>query len=329
MKISIYDTELNRIAIIDNHFVSVYWVEGFNSEGMFTLELQNQEEYKQKIKEDYYVGRADRKTLMVITSVEITKNKIIASGSTADRVFQDVAMIGTIRSTQYIDKRLKELYNNSEKIDNVEIAETDLGVKASMQISNRDFQTTAHTLAQKNNIGFRVVKGEGQVVGEFYLPKENNSVFAEKYGNLVLDRLATSNDNYKNYAVVLGEGEGENRERVDVDISNGQERKRQIVIDARDLFLQENETQEEYRERLRDRGIQRLTEHTKNKSVGIRVPAEEFGVAYDLGDRVTAILDDYGLKLQTNIARFSQKEQFNTITTIVEVGDIVFLRSSK
>ena len=42
MKISIYDTELNRIAIIDNHFVSVYWVEGFNSEGMFTLELQNQ-----------------------------------------------------------------------------------------------------------------------------------------------------------------------------------------------------------------------------------------------------------------------------------------------
>ena len=103
MKISIYDTKLNRIAIIDNHFVSVYWLEGFNSKGIFTLELQNQDEYKQIIKNDYYVGRSDRKTLMVINHVEIVKNKIIASGMTADRVFQDVAMIGTVNSYQYID----------------------------------------------------------------------------------------------------------------------------------------------------------------------------------------------------------------------------------
>ena len=231
MKISIYDTELNRIAIIDNHFVSVYWLEGFNSKGIFTLELQNQDEYKQIIKNDYYVGRSDRKTLMVINHVEIVKNKIIASGMTADRDFQDVAMIGTVNSYQYIDKRIKELYNNSDKIDSVEFAETDIGVKASMQISNDDFQNVALTLAQKNNIGFRAIKGDGVVEGEFYLPKPNSSIFAEKYGNLILDRLIMSVDKYKNYAVVLGEGEDENRRRVDVDLSDGQERKRQIVAD--------------------------------------------------------------------------------------------------
>lgn len=329
MKISIYDTKLNRIAIIDNHFVSVYWLEGFNSKGVFTLELQNQDEYKQIIKNDYYVGRSDRKTLMVINHVEIVKNKIIASGMTADRVFQDVAMIGTVNSYQYIDKRIKELYNNSDKIDRVEFAETDIGVKASMQISNDDFQNVALTLAQKNNIGFRAVKGDGVVEGEFYLPKPNGSIFAEKYGNLILDRLIMSVDKYKNYAVVLGEGEGENRRRVDVDLSDGQERKRQFVVDARDLFRGENETDEEYDQRLFDRGVSKLISYPKGLSVGIQVPSEEFGVSYDLGDKVTAILDDYGLKIQTHIARFSQKEQYNTITTIVEVGDIIFLRSPK
>ena len=329
MKISIYDTKLNRIAIIGNHFVSVYWLEGFNSKGIFTLELQNQDEYKQIIKNDYYVGRSDRKTLMVINHVEIVKNKIIASGMTADRVFQDVAMIGTVNSYQYIDKRIKELYNNSEKIDGVEFAETDIGVKASMQISNDDFQNVALTLAQKNNIGFRAVKGDGVVEGEFYLPKLNGSIFAEKYGNLILDRLIMSVDNYKNYAVVLGEGEDENRRRVDVDLSDGQERKRQIVVDARDLFRNEIETDEEYDQRLFDRGVKKLISYPKGLSVGIQVPSEEFGVSYDLGDKVTAILDDYGLKIQTHIARFSQKEQYNTITTIVEVGEIIFLGSLK
>lgn len=325
MKINIYDEAVNRVLMIGDHYVSCYWVEGFNTTGQFTLELQAKDEYKTKIKRDYFVGRTDRKALMVVTGIEAKNDKIIVSGKTADRVLNDCAMMGRIRSYQDIDTTVKMLYNSSDKISGVEYADTNLGVDASMQISNKDFQTVSLSLAQKNNIGFRVTKGNGVAVAEFYLPQTKNAVFAEKYGNLVIDRLYFSNEKYKNYAIVLGEGEGESRARVDVDLSNG-ERKRQIVIDARDIQREEGETDEEYNQRLTDRGVDKLLELTQASAVGITVPPEEFGKYYDLGDIVTVLLDDFGIKFKTYIARVSQKAQRNIITTTVEIGDIAIVR---
>ena len=45
------------------------WSEGYNTTQPFTLELLATAEYKQKVKPDCYVGRDDRKTLMVIKTV--------------------------------------------------------------------------------------------------------------------------------------------------------------------------------------------------------------------------------------------------------------------
>jgi hypothetical protein len=325
MKINIYDTELNRTAIVGEHFVSCYWVEGFNTTGQFTLELQDQDQYRKAIKEDYFVGRTDRDTLMIVTAVEIKNGKIIASGKTADKALNDSAMMGTIKADNSIDKTVKTMYNNSVKVPSMEYADTDLDISANMQISNRDFQTVSLELAQKNSIGFKVRKNGNTAEAVFYLPSTKNAVFATKYGNLSLDRVYFSNENYKNYAIVLGEGEGENRTRVDVDLSNGG-RVRQIIVDARNEQREEGETDEDYSQRLIGVGISKLLEMSKVSAVEIAVPTEDFGKVYDLGDTVTVLLQEYGIKFKTNIARFSQKEQKNKITTKIEVGDIIILR---
>ena len=96
MKINLYDENLRRIAIIDERFVSCLWSEGYNTTENFTLELQETEEYRKKIKVDYYIGRNDRKTLMVIKSVSIANKKIVVSGNQATKVLGDVAFVGTI-----------------------------------------------------------------------------------------------------------------------------------------------------------------------------------------------------------------------------------------
>ena len=80
MNLDLYDKDLNRIAIIGEQYISCLWSEGYNTIENFSLELVETEEYMKKVRSDCYVGRADRKTLMVIKTVEITNGKIVASG---------------------------------------------------------------------------------------------------------------------------------------------------------------------------------------------------------------------------------------------------------
>ena len=47
---------------------------------------------------------------------------------------------------------------------------------------------------------------------------------------------------------------------------------------------------------------------------------------YDLGDVITVLLPDYGMKMQARITRFTQQSQNNVIETILEVGNITITR---
>ena len=76
MNLNLYDENLNRIAIIGGQYVSCLWSEGYNTIENFALELIETDEYKKKIAVDCYVGRDDRKTLMVIKAVQISDGKI-------------------------------------------------------------------------------------------------------------------------------------------------------------------------------------------------------------------------------------------------------------
>ena len=182
MRLNLYDFNLNRIAIIGSHFVSCLWNEGYNTVGDFVLELQATDEYKRKVNPDCYVGRDDRKTLVVIKSVEVRGGKIIATGKQAARVLDDVAFIGTIPNGVLIDTAIKNAYNNSIKYPHLRFADTNVGVKTTSQISNASLLSVAEELCQETDVGFRVVKDADEMLMEFYQPTENpNLIFSEKY----------------------------------------------------------------------------------------------------------------------------------------------------
>lgn len=326
MKINLYDENLNRVAIIDERFVSCFWSEGYNTTENFTLELQETEEYKKKVREDCYVGRSDRKTLMVIKTVEIANNKIIASGKQATQVLDDVAFIGTINVGSEIDSSLETAYNNSNKFKNVEIVSSGLSQTYKHQISNKHFLELCETMCQSEDIGFRSVKNNRTINIEFYKPnKKSNLVFSQKFGNLSVDRAIFSSSTFKNYAIVLGEGEGENRVRVDVDQTNGNER-RELIVDARNIQKKENETNESYNARLKARGAEKLLERRKVIDFVFSPFAKDFGVKYDLGDILTVLLPEYGMKLQSRVVRFTQIVQNNQTTTTIDVGNLIIKR---
>lgn len=326
MKINIYDEDLNRVLIIGNQFVSCLWSEGYNTTQSFTLELQDTEEYRNKLKTDYYVGRDDRRSLMVIKSVEISNGKIIASGMQATRVLDDVAFVGTINSNSNIDTTIKEKYNNSSKFNKINFADTNLNVKYDLQISNKSFLQLCETACQATDLGFKAERNGNSIVISFYKPEENqNLIFSEKFGNLTVDSVISATEKLKNYAIVLGGGKDESRTRIDVDMTGGGTR-RELIIDARDIQKEDEETQEEYNGRLRARGAEKLLEQKGTLECAFSPVGSDFGKRYDLGDIITVDLMNYGIRLKSRIAKFTQKEQGNTTEMKIEVGNITIIK---
>ena len=326
MNLNLYDNDLNRIAIIGSQYISCLWSEGYNTIENFTMELVATDEYKKKIRSDCYVGRNDRKTLMVIKTVEIANGKIVASGKQAGRVLDDVSFIGTIELGSMIDTSIKNAYNNGNKYRNLEFADTNLQIPYNHQISNKSILKLCETMCQSEDVGFRVIRNNGTMYTEFYRPEYNpNFVLSEKFGNLSIDSVSISTEKLKNYAIVLGEGEGENRNKVYVDSTNGEER-RDLIVDASDIQKEENETDESYNSRLVARGIEKLLENQQTFSCAFSPHVKDFGVKYDLGDILTVYLTDYGLTLQSRVSRFTQKSQNNKIETTIEVGQITIKR---
>lgn len=326
MNLNLYDQDLNRIAIIGSRFVSCLWAEGYNTVQPFSLEIQETDEYRRKVRPDCYVGRDDRKTLMVIKTVQIKDGKITASGAQAQRVLKDVNFIGSIPKDSVICQAVKSAYDAGSKYRAVEFPSGTLPDTYGSQISNKSIAELCETMCQSADVGFRAVRGDHQILIEFYRPEENpNLVYSEKYGNLIIKSVTLSTANEKNYAVVLGAGEEESRVRVDVDMA-GENDRREMIVDARDLQPEEDETDEAYRERLRARGMEKLLEKQRTWECAFSPIAKDFGTRFDLGDILTIPLPDYGLRLQARVAKITQKSQNNKTTTTIEVGEITVTR---
>ena len=326
LNLNLYDHDLNRIATIGNRFVSCLWSEGYNTTQDFCLELVETEEYKWKVRTDCYVGRTDRRTLMVIKSVEVHDGHIIATGKEAKRVLDDVSFIRTIPSGSLVDTAIKNAYNDSNQYHKLVFADSNLGVAYNHQISNKSFLELCETMGQATDIGFRSVHSNGQISVEFYQPSINpNLIFSRDFGNISNVEVSISVEKYKNCAIVLGEGEGDERKKAFVDRTDGAER-RDLIVDAKNIRHKEGETDAEYKERLIALGIEKLLERTKTLKTAFLPYSGEFGKRYDLGDVLTVRLPDYGMTLQARVSRFTQKAQSNKVETTIEVGKITVNR---
>lgn len=326
MNINLYNENLERIAIIGEQFISCLWQEEYNGKGNLSLELQATDEYKCKVRPECYVGRKDRKTLMVIKSVVVKNGKITATGFSAKKQLDDVAFIGTIEANSFVTTSIKNAYDNSTKFANISIVDSGLTDKYPQQISHKSFFTLMETMCKAVDMGFKSVKNGNQIDIEFYKPAENpNLRFSQQFGNLADENLTLSTAKFKNYAIVLGQGEGDNRVRVDVDLSNG-EQKRELIVDAKDLQQEDGESLENYKTRLIARGNEKLLEAVKTWVVSFLPSPTEFGSKFDLGDILTITLNDFNLKIKARIASFQQKEQHNKTITTINVGSLTLIK---
>lgn len=178
---------------------------------------------------------------------------------------------------------------------------------------------------------FKVLEGRDLTVNQSDNPP---AIFSPEFGTLQQLSYVESELDYKNYAVVAGQGEGADRRIVTVGDAVGADR-RVLFVDARDV---EEETDddppkpipvEQIEQRLRNRGMQKLAEHEQEiylegqvamGRVVEKVPKVVDGVVEDLRlDEVDLWGDGRNLRTLTNpVLRNS------VATEVTQVNEHVF-----
>lgn len=320
MRFNVYDHTMKKLTDI-NSFVSALWQETYNDGGAFTIEVVATETTKKYIRPDFFVRRPDTNTMMVIKSVQAHGTTIVASGKDAAAVLEDSGFVGTINEGEKVANGLQTAYNESNKNPVIDIALSDLTDVYEHQVSHKSVYELINLMCKETDIGYRSVKNGDRIEVQLYKPDLNeNAKFSSFFGNLGDSSVTLSTINFKNYAVVLGAGEGDDRIRVSVDQTGG-EPQRTLIVDANDLQQEETETLDQYKARLTARGVEKLAEHKKAWHCDFTPSSAGFRNIFNLGDIVSVILADYGIKIKARIVEYEEQEQRNTVSLTISVGE--------
>lgn len=122
---------------------------------------------------------------------------------------------------------------------------------------------------------------------------DEEKVFSVGLNSIKKYDVVKDDSNYRNVAVVAGEGEGSARVFEVVDKAEAGEQKRHLWVDARDLQQETDESIDDYRLKLRQRGLEKLAETVKIVNIEIEIEddeAQQIGTEYDIGDIVTVVI---------------------------------------
>lgn len=325
MECNVYDLNLNRVGVLTT-WVSMVWDESYNSGGSFQLEAQQTDAVAQLLRPDRYAGIAESQTLMLIKAVQISDGKIVASGYPADIIFGDRVSTAVVSNTN-AEAALRSLVSSMQPWPAVELGEsaglTDTFAAEKSDASLREYM---QIIAQAVDMGFRLRhdKKAKKLLFECYKPGLNtNARYSTMYGNMGELEYSVSTASLKNVAVVAGAGEGDARVTVTAGdtASTGADR-REMYVDARQEQPVGGESDADYKARLVRFGEEKL--------VG-QVKIENFSFVLDddkakLGDIVTCIVPEIGVKLQVRITGVKRMSQSNSTTVEVSVGTPIILR---
>lgn len=158
---------------------------------------------------------------------------------------------------------------------------------------------------------FESLAGIDRTVNQSDVP---SMIFSRRYDNVLELEYTKDVSEYKNCAIVAGQGEGVNREIVIVnDDLKGLDRK-ELFVDARDVEDGTN---------LADRGKSKLAENTIVESFEATIDTENYRVEWDLGDFVTILDDEIGGVNYTQIVEVIETYEDGVLTIEPTFGEAI------
>lgn len=187
--------------------------------------------------------------------------------------------------------------NLLEEIESIATT-NELGIRTLLDIQNKQML-------------FDVYQGLDRTAGQ---TKNAPAIFSREFENILEQEFTDSFNNYRNLALVAGEGEGSARELVTVGQGIGLEGldRFELFVDAKDLQSTDGDTTipiEQYREMLVDRGKSKLAETKEIKTFESKINLNsnlKYKEDFDLGNIVTCTSKRWNVTVDTRITEVEE-----------------------
>ncbi|MGG3943366.1 siphovirus ReqiPepy6 Gp37-like family protein [Peribacillus psychrosaccharolyticus] len=361
MDIYVFNKEFEPLGIIDS-FTSFIWRREFYKTGTFELHLSlpDKDEEAAKLiallrKDQVLLKEDSPEEAAYIDTVVIDDEEnetLVVSGFFVENFFKDRLVWGEQSKAGSIESILKHFVSkNCIQPDKTNRIIPHLTLSPDRGITKQVNEVDSYgnlvelieELSLKYDVGWRVLfnlatkqyifdvyDGMDRTINQSANPR---AIFSLQYENVKEQSFTDSNSNYKNMALIAGQGEGSARKLVTInDHLSGFER-RELFVDARDLpptreSNVEGEddiplTDAEYEMLLIERGNSGLaeTQIIKTFESGIYISSNlVYKQDFDLGDKVTIQNDRWGLILNTRITSVEEVYENDIVDIRVNFG---------
>jgi len=348
MDIYVLNTSFEKIGVID-YCASIIWTKKYCDLGDFELYLPATSDALEILKDGNLVMREDDpESLMVIQDISLSTdaengNYITVSGPSIESyirkriVWQQTNLNGLLTDgvTTLLNQNLIAPTMASRKISNFIIGTyCSCDVVITKQLTGDNLFDAIKDLLNTYQLGFDVLFDGEKLIFNIYEGLDRSYdqnlnphvIFSPEFDNILSSSYKASSENYKNVAMVAGEGEGIDRKTYVTGNVSGVARN-EIYVDARDISSNTGSgtlTPTQYDDLLNERGKTALAETLITEEFEGEIEPRTnyvYGQDYFLGDIVT-IQNEYGIAMTVRITAITEAWDENGYSCIPTFSNI-------
>lgn len=353
MDLLLLDKDFQICGIIDD-FASLVWNRKYYECGNFTLQCKSDKYNDLKIAK--YIYCKDFTETGVIEAFNLKdSNKIVeASGRFLESILSK-RVIDTTKTFKNMttENIVRSLINDiaisdtARKINKLKLGEIKgLGINRTLQTTGDNLLDKIYELCKEDELSIKVKYDfdNDEIIFEVWQglnrvdTQDVNTwaIFSKNFENISESEYSTDETKYCNFAYIAGEiGETEESKRrviTTVDrVKEGEERI-ELYVDARDLQKDEDTTEAEYIQMLKERGIEKLNENNKVEEASFNIDPNSnliYKKDFDLGDKVVYKNDELGFNVENRIVEISEAYENGERTLDIVFGDEYNLKKIK
>lgn len=341
MNFYIYDEAMEMVGVIDDA-ESAIWAGRYYKAGDFELYLRASGQAAALLKKRCYVKREDKDSLCIIEHIEVqedaeTGDHLIVSGRDLKKLMEQRIVWEQTSLSGDVEDCLRELIleNAIDAVPERIIPGLILGPKKippgtvmKKQITGTNLMEAIEDICATYQCGWDVLFQEKKFVVVFYKGTDRSYgqtdtdnpyvVFSAEFDNLTSSAYMQDISQYRNVALVAGEGEGKARRRTTVGQAAGLDRY-ELYVDARDVSSNEGDIAEaDYLEQLHGRGVEKLEACQVSETFEGEVDNTDMYVCgrdYFLGDIVT-VKNKYGITGSARVTEIIESWSENGYTAV-------------
>lgn len=340
MNIYVIDGNFDIVDVIDE-YTSLIWTTRYYKSGDFEIYTAATSKHISLMKRGYFLCREDdmdddvMHNVMVINNVQIITdvengNYIVVTGKCLKSIVgRRIVWEQTILSG-YTEVAIRTVINEniinptiaSRKIANFIFAPLkNFTERIDTQVTGDNIETWLEEVCKTCGIGWDVYIDNGKFVFTLWKGEDRSYsqdinphvVFSQEFDNLLTSDYKMDSDNYKNVALVAGEGEGTERKTYAVGNATDLDRY-EIYVDAGSISTNEGEVSEAmYNAILSEKGLETLAEHGTTETFDGEIEPNTTYIInqdYFLGD-IIQIINEHGIESRSRIVEVIDSEDEN------------------